>query len=337
MGIDRGHVLALVLSAMVCLSRIASAQESANDAAAAQALFETGKRLLEDGKAPQACPKLEESLRLDPAIGTRFQLARCYEKIGRNASAWTLYLEVAAASRDKGQKDREKFARQEAARLEPTLSRLTIVVPPEARFHQLEIKRNQVLVGRGQWEQALPVDPGQYQIEVTAPGKKPWVGTVQVRGEGASESMTIPKLADAPAEPKDDASEDPAPNAPVGVDESVSEGRLTPVHWAAVAGAAVGVVALGVGGVFALKAKSKDDESGCKPNGDCADRDALKKNKEARQASGVATVAVIAGGVLAAAGATVFLLTPKERSDVSLELVPAVAPTAAAISLSGRF
>jgi hypothetical protein len=63
------------------------AEPSTQDVAAAQALFDEAKRMLDDGQAAAACPKLEESLRLDVGIGTRYHLARCYELTRRTASA----------------------------------------------------------------------------------------------------------------------------------------------------------------------------------------------------------------------------------------------------------
>ena len=81
------------------------------------------------GKHADACPKLEESQRLDPGIGTQFNLAVCYEQVGRTASAWSTFLDVAGAARAAGQTEREKVARQRATALEPRLIRLTITAP----------------------------------------------------------------------------------------------------------------------------------------------------------------------------------------------------------------
>ena len=79
----------------------------------------------------EACPKLAESQRLDPGIGTQFHLADCYENQGKLASAWATFLEVASLAAASNQPDREKAAKARAARLEPRLPRLTIVVPAD--------------------------------------------------------------------------------------------------------------------------------------------------------------------------------------------------------------
>src|SRR5262245_18728599 len=62
----------------------------ADDSAAAQALFDQGRKLMESERWAEACPKLEESQRLDPAGGTLLHLALCREHEGRIATAWVL-------------------------------------------------------------------------------------------------------------------------------------------------------------------------------------------------------------------------------------------------------
>jgi hypothetical protein len=171
------------------------------------------------------------------------------------------------------------------------------------------------------------------------------VGTINVAGAAAKESLTIPKLADAPADPNQtkEATAAKSGAAAVGADEaSAAPTQLTSLHYAGIGAAALGVVGLAVGGVFALSAKSKNDESGC-DGGACPDDDALAKNQEAVQAGNVATVAVIAGGVLAAAGATVFLLAPRDAAPevdpvaFSLQVSPVVASRFAGLFFQGSF
>src|SRR5688572_27933584 len=52
----------------------------------ARELFLTAKRLAKKGDYEKACPKFEASLKLKSGIGTEFNLADCWEQIGRTAS-----------------------------------------------------------------------------------------------------------------------------------------------------------------------------------------------------------------------------------------------------------
>src|SRR6188768_4131513 len=96
---------------------VSPAHAQSTDSAAAQGLFDEAKALMATGKASEACPKLEESQRLDPGTGTLLNLALCYEKIGRIASAWSRNLDAAAAAKASGNTARENAARKRAAAL----------------------------------------------------------------------------------------------------------------------------------------------------------------------------------------------------------------------------
>ena len=73
------------LSLVLLGAGVATAQTL--DPVGGQWLFREGRALMKDGDLAAACPKLEESLRLDPAVGTLMNLAECHERQGRTASA----------------------------------------------------------------------------------------------------------------------------------------------------------------------------------------------------------------------------------------------------------
>src|SRR5262245_31083842 len=127
----------LVAAALETIAVRASAQQ--RDPAAAQALFDEARTLMKSKRFDEACPKLAESQRLDPGIGTQFRLADCYEQQGKLASAWAGFLDVASQAAASGQADREKAARTRAAHLEARLPKLTIVVPAANRVSGLKI------------------------------------------------------------------------------------------------------------------------------------------------------------------------------------------------------
>lgn len=132
---------------------MAAADPSKNDPAAAQILFYDARNLMQAGKYAEACPKLEESLRLDPGLGTQFNLADCNEHIGKITTAWVGFLEVAAQSKATNQPEREKVARKRAAALDARLPKLVVDVisaPPG-----LEVKRDGVVIGSAAWGLSL--------------------------------------------------------------------------------------------------------------------------------------------------------------------------------------
>src|SRR5215472_8167327 len=161
-----GCVLAALTSSSAALA------QTAEDKAAAETLFEDGKRLMHDKRFAEACPKLAESLHLDPGIGTMLWLADCYEKTGRIASAWAEFRE-AAESAAREHDNREKVARERAAKLESRLPRLTLVIPAASQVDGLEIKRDAEVVDKAVWGTEMPVDPGSHLLAASAPHKKP--------------------------------------------------------------------------------------------------------------------------------------------------------------------
>src|SRR6476646_7884960 len=75
-----------------CLLAFAAAEARADPAA--EALFRSGREAVDRGDWQTACARFEESHRLEPAVGTVFNLANCREKLGQLASAWQRFREV---------------------------------------------------------------------------------------------------------------------------------------------------------------------------------------------------------------------------------------------------
>jgi hypothetical protein len=145
------------------------ASADATDAAAAEALFREGRKAADSGDHRTACHKFRESNRLDPALGTRFNIADCEEKQGKLATAWTLFKEV--GERLPASDDRRSIARQRAERLEPRIPRLSLELSPSAPA-SCRVFRDAVELGNASLGVALPLDPGQHEIVVRAPERK---------------------------------------------------------------------------------------------------------------------------------------------------------------------
>src|SRR5687768_17107097 len=89
------HARALAaLLASAATSATATADEvDPKTRAQAELLFREGSDRLDQGAAAEACPKLQAAVDLTKgeALGGKLVLARCYEKLGRTATAWGLY------------------------------------------------------------------------------------------------------------------------------------------------------------------------------------------------------------------------------------------------------
>lgn len=230
---------AVVAIAVTVCSSPALAQQSAEKAALAQALFDEGRRLMDAGQPAAACPKFAASQKLDPGMGTKFRLAECFEKIGKTASAWALFLEIGDEARGAKRPEREEIARKRAADLAPKLARMTVVVAPDsAGLAGLEIRRDGTVLDRAIWGVAAPVDPGEHVLTAIAPGKLAWESKSIVAQPSRTVEVTIPWLEDQPNE---------GFLKPVAGETAPVEKRsLVP----AVILGSIGVVALGVGGAL---------------------------------------------------------------------------------------
>jgi hypothetical protein len=296
------------------------------DDAAAQSLFDDAKKLIADGKWAAACPKLEESLRISPTAGTKFNLGDCYEHTGKTASAWAQFLSAATQTKIAGQKDREKAARDRAAALEPKLSRLAIVVAADARPAGLEVKRDAELVGQAQWGEAVPVDPGEHAVVASAPGKRPWKAKVEVSGAGTTAKLSVPELDDAApvAAPAGPATDAPAPKTNEPLRDTTPRATGNP-------NATLGWVLVGVGGaavvggvvMFVLRGNEVSKlESACGADGKSCPPSSSDDiaNGKTYTALGIGLFGL--GVVSAGAGVGLLVTGGKDKTAAQVRLVP---------------
>ena len=78
------------------------------------------------------------------AFGTQLNLARCYAKVGRTASAWITFLEAAATAKKQKREKRIEVAERFAAELEAKLVRLKVVV--NSPIEGLTVKRGTAIL-----------------------------------------------------------------------------------------------------------------------------------------------------------------------------------------------
>lgn len=236
--------------------------EEVKTRASARLLFDEGRRLVAAKKFSEGCEKLEQSLELHPGLGTQFNLASCYEQLGKSASAWRLYKKVVQQTSERGQAKREALARERLSAVEPRLSRLTLVVPePEP---QLTLSVDGAPIASANWDRPLPLDPGSYQVTAEAPGYEAWMGTADLRADRRELQVAIPPLRPLLAAPHKSNS------AWAESDRSPPSIWLQPAPWLFAAGGGA-LVAAGAFGLSALHSNGEaekicvDTENSCAP------------------------------------------------------------------------
>jgi hypothetical protein len=317
---DHRAIRSIGVAVLVCSVALPSRSYAQSTKAAAEALFQEGRRLIDAGQIAEACPKFADSERLDPAPGTLINLANCYERNGQTATAWATYREAEGAAVNAHRGDYEAVAKTRGAALAPRLSRMTVTTPP---IDGIEVKRDGVIVGRGELGVAIPVDPGKHTLQATAPGRKPWSTVVDVAADSASVTVQVPQLE---AKPEPPPAEVALANEPAPALAASPQADLTPSAPPSTAGstqrlaglitAGAGLVGVGVGTAFTLVGKSRYDESlsHC-PQTNVCDDVGVSRRDDARSAGTVATVAFGVGAAALVTGGVLWLSAPSSHSE----------------------
>jgi serine/threonine-protein kinase len=317
---------------VLTLGSLARAQPagSGNDRVAAEALFDEGRNLVAAGKFADACPKFADSQRLDPSPSTLLNLASCWEKLGRTASAWVTYREAASAANAANRADYMATAQRHADALAPKLARVTIQVPQPVEG--LELRRDGMVVSSVEWGQAIPVDPGTHTVQARAPGYAEWTVAAATL-EGSLVTVTVPPLEALPAQapPPPATAAAPAPPAPgpaaPAAEQPAREPGDSPLRTTGLVVGSAGIAGLVVSGTFAAFAKAHYNDSlkNCEQgNPNLCNSTGVNQRGDARTYGDVATVALCFGAPALVAGAVLWLTGGRTQSPTTARV--AVAP-----------
>lgn len=304
----------------------APAVDPNSPAAEAERLFVEAKRLMADNRVTEACHAFEESQRLDPAVGTQFNIADCYERQGSLATAYKQFSDLRDVLARVGD-DRAPQAGARAKALEARLPRVTVRIPWEKSVSGLLVSRDDETLDRTRFGVAEPVNPGPHKIRVQATNKKPIELTVQA-SEGKTEVVDVPALADTDKQ--------------VVIRNTGFSQRN--IGWVV---GGVGLAAIGTSVALGLVAKSNYDSAveGCTDLGDRWQCPPGNKSADASSAQSMGTAATIVGaigGAAVVAGGVLWFLAPRASSKGPekqtagrVQLVPILDPTRAGLVLSG--
>jgi hypothetical protein len=320
--------------------------------AAAVALFDEGRKLKAEGKLAEACPKLEQSQRMDPGVGTLFHLSDCYERQGRTASAWVGFREVASEAKAAKREEQERVARERAAALEPKLTRLVIEVDPAAP-PGIVVRRDGAPVAKELWGSKLPVDPGETRVEASAEGYEAFSSKSRVEGRRPGRHHPHPRLDEArrrAAAPRRASARDSSARG--ACRPGRSSGERTRPPWARGFGGRVDAWHGGFdrrrsrrggpGGRHVPRPRGqvhlRRQRSHCDDAGQC-DQTGVDLRSDAVDQGNLATIVFIGGGVLAATGVVLWATAPgNDADDAKTGAIPLrVVATPAGLRLDGHF
>jgi hypothetical protein len=304
--------------------------DSDGDKALAAKLFKQGRDAISAGKLDEACTRFEQSFKLDPAIGTKLNLADCLERKGLLAAAYRLFDE-AANEAAKGRKEgRESFARERAEALAKQLVRVEVSIA-DPSVKGLKVTIADVVVAKEAWGVPRYLAPGVIEVEVSAFGYEPFHTTIEGRA-GEVRKIEVPALPRAeiethgPGKPETDKGLPTVTQPGAGVDTGVvSTEHRRPSRTGAYVVGAVGVALIGtsVGLGFAARSKFRGADCGSKaglPDGVCSPMGQTTTD-DARMLADVGTGVAIAGAVAVGVGVYLWIRAGRRRDHV------VVAPT----------
>jgi tetratricopeptide (TPR) repeat protein len=278
----------LISAATVLLVPVmVNAEPSKAERESAKHLYEQAAKELDEGNYQSACAKFESALTLTPEhIRTGISLGECHAKWGKTATALMRFEEARKWAEGQGKSDKVQEIDALIANLNGRLARLRIIVPSDiAKTAGIAVQRGETLIGENDWGKALPVDPGTYDIEATAPNLGPWSKTVEAKmGQTVEVKIT------------------PSWLAPSG----------SPWRTLGFVGIGLGATGLIAGSILGGVAISTYDESKrsdyCNQQSQCI-REGFDLRIRAQQLGNASTGVFVAGGLLTAAGLTAVLLT----------------------------
>jgi hypothetical protein len=321
---SEGRCVRRLLACAAACAFVASATTPARaDSSTADALFRAGRKASAAHDDKTAAARFAESYRLDPAPGTALNWALSEEHLGQLASALEHAREALAGL---GPRDpRRPISKQLVDRLETRTPRLTVRLAKGAP-ENTTVKRDDTELRGAALGVALPVDPGEHRVVVSAEGYEDTT-TVVTAVEGKESAVEVHVGSPRPAPEKDKHPDEPprggpTPEAvnppPVAEATKGSTSRAPAIALWAVGGGAL--VAGGVFGALVLKKKSIVDDH-CQ-NKQC-DADGLAAGTAGNRFSLASTISVGVGLVGVGLGTYWWLKAPAAApAGTSFQLGP---------------
>ncbi len=319
-------ILAILAPSVALAEDKSSSADPANDQIAiAESLFAAARSLAEAGRYEEAAAKFEESNKQAPSASALLNLGLCLEKLGRSASAWAAYKAAVRIAKQKEEPAKVAKGEELLRAIEPTLSKLTL--QPLGNETGLEVWRGETVLGTGSFGTPIAVDPGEFVLRASAPGKQLFSKKV-VLAPGEALTIELPAL-------EDEVPLVVAPPPPVAAPVANGPSAFL-VAGAVMAGVGVSAVAVGatLGGLVLSDRDALLADPALCPNQVCSD-EGFARLTDLRATATASTAAVVGGALLAAGGGALLLVALFE--DSSVVAAPQIGPTSVGLSVAGAF
>jgi hypothetical protein len=298
----------------------------------ADALFKKGKKLLAEKRYLEACGTFEQVDKLDPGIGAKLNVAKCYEEWGKLATAYTWYRDAEKMAKDTSDKRGDKITKL-IEELDVDVPRLTIKLPDGTDMESAAVKLDGKPIAASVFGKEQRVDPGPHVIEYDVGDDTRTKNVPLERGGSREVTLDIPKgIAKKKPKPKEIVVENPPVTPPA------SPGRTRRIAGIAVGGA--GVVAIGVASYLTLDARStyKDALAAhCMGATNMCSDEGVQITNDARGRANIATVIGLVGVAAVAGGVYLYISAPKASGVEHAYLAPAVSGDGAGVVFGGGF
>jgi hypothetical protein len=227
----------LVLAVAALCARPGHAQDGGS-------LYRAGVEAYGRGDYDVACRQFAESHRVEARSAPLYMLGRCEERRGRLATAMGHFEQVLAlpgvdaATRDHAQRELDS--------LRGRVPKLVVAVAPDAPAGmKATLDGAPIALGA-----PVPVDPGQHQLEITAPGSAPQRNLVDAIEAQTVTVTAAPRPAFGGHQPPPAAAARPATGPPVAAPPDASGSHT--MRTAGFVAGGVGIAALGVAAVTGI-------------------------------------------------------------------------------------
>lgn len=316
------QTVAAVLAALTNMSEAVAQSDPAAEVDPAEQLFRQGLSLMKSDRCRDAIPLFAKSQQTDPAAATLLNLATCYDRIGKTASAYLTYQQAARAAVLEGKLELQQHADQAVTALAPVLTRLRVVPLGDSTARIVRI--NGVAVS--DLREPILLDPGETVIEASVPGREPWRRTLSTPAEGSLLVIEVPDLRTAPAAPAP--SQAPAPEPILHQERVVSDAsssRADMRPWI-ILSTGIGVAGLASSAAFALSATSKHNDSNSFCVGRSCTKEGLDLRGDARNRADLATWSFGFGLVSLATAGVLWLTSTRQGGSPRVAVQPWILP-----------